>query len=76
MQNIKLIAAGLYVGLAAIGMTAGSAHATVLIDFEPEGYVVGASVNALKPDGTLQVPPVTGTNPDAQAWSVRDGSMS
>lgn len=74
MHKINSIAAGMLMGFAAVGMTARSAHATVMIDFEPAGYTVGSSVNALKPDGTTQSPPVTGTNPDAQAWSVRDGS--
>ena len=51
-----------------------SANALMTVDFEPPGYVPGNSVQALKPDGTTQSPPVSGTNADAQAWSVRDSS--
>jgi hypothetical protein len=44
------------------------------IDFEPAGYVAGSSVQALAPDGTTVAPPVSGTNPDAIAWSIRDST--
>ena len=74
MLNINSIALGIVIGLASFGMIIGSANATVMVDFEPSGYVVGSSVDDLKPDGTTQAPQVSGTNPDAQAWSVRDSS--
>jgi hypothetical protein len=60
------------VGLAAFG---GDACADVTIDFEATGFVAGASVQAHRPDGTTTPTPVNGTNPDEQAFSVRDTSV-
>ncbi|MCP3979258.1 MAG: hypothetical protein GY716_08020 [bacterium] len=48
------------------------ARAASTTDFEPAGFVAGSSVQAHAPDGTIISPIVSGTNPDAQAWSVRD----
>lgn len=44
-------------------------------DFEPTGFVPGTTVHNHKPDGTLAVPPISGTNPDATAWSVRHAGV-
>lgn len=78
-KSIAGIAAALLIAtMFAISLGAPSASADShesFTTFEPEGFVVGESVDTLTSDGTIADPPVSGINPSVQAWSVRfDGT--
>lgn len=74
MSLIGVAAALLFANITVIGPGVPGASADShesLTTFEQEGFVDGASVNTLKPDGNVADPPVSGTDPNVQAWSVR-----
>lgn len=69
MKTKTLVALAIVAGMVGVVASPASA-ASSTTDFEPVGFVPGITVHNRMPDGTLAVPPISGINPDAQAWSV------
>lgn len=61
---------GLAIVAGAVLLTAAAQAAPVIIDFEPDGFAIGESVDNHQPDGTEAVPQIKNIDLSPQAWFV------